>query len=126
MAVKLHRCSQQWVKLKGHPCWKVEKALMVTCYGGFLVGQAAARQMLERGHGSILFTGASASEFGEPEIPQSRGARLLLQIVHERRGFALDSHVLDPGAVARKHLPVEERLQPFSPLYGPWRQIEIH
>jgi len=43
---------------------EVEKALMVTCYGGFLVGQAAARQMLDRGHGSILFTGASASVKG--------------------------------------------------------------
>jgi hypothetical protein len=28
MAVKLHRCSAQWVKIKAHPCWKVEKALM--------------------------------------------------------------------------------------------------
>ncbi|HEY2354053.1 MAG TPA: hypothetical protein VGH79_04035 [Gaiellaceae bacterium] len=28
MAVKLHRCSTQWAKLKGHPCWKVEKALI--------------------------------------------------------------------------------------------------
>jgi hypothetical protein len=28
MAVKLHRCSNQWVKIKMHPCWKVEKALM--------------------------------------------------------------------------------------------------
>jgi hypothetical protein len=28
MAVKLHRCSGQWVKIKAHPCWKVEKALM--------------------------------------------------------------------------------------------------
>ena len=27
MAVKLHRCSNEWVKVKGHPCWKVEKAL---------------------------------------------------------------------------------------------------
>ncbi len=27
MAVKLHRCSSQWVKIKGHPCWRVEKAL---------------------------------------------------------------------------------------------------
>jgi Glutathione S-transferase, N-terminal domain len=27
MAVKLHRCSNQWVKIQGHPCWKVEKAL---------------------------------------------------------------------------------------------------
>jgi hypothetical protein len=28
MAVKLHRCSNHWVKVKGHPCWKVEKALI--------------------------------------------------------------------------------------------------
>ncbi len=27
MAVKLHRCSNMWVKIGGHPCWKVEKAL---------------------------------------------------------------------------------------------------
>jgi glutathione S-transferase len=27
MAVKLHRCSNTWVKLGGHPCWKVQKAL---------------------------------------------------------------------------------------------------
>ena len=28
MAVKLYRCSNQWVKLGAHPCWKVEKALV--------------------------------------------------------------------------------------------------
>jgi glutathione S-transferase len=27
MAIKLHRCSSMWVKLNGHPCWKVQKAL---------------------------------------------------------------------------------------------------
>ena len=27
MAVKLHRCPNIWVKLSGHPCWKVQKAL---------------------------------------------------------------------------------------------------
>ena len=27
MAVKLHRCSNMWVKLQGHPCWKVQSAL---------------------------------------------------------------------------------------------------
>jgi glutathione S-transferase len=27
MAVKLHRCSQEWVKINAHPCWKVQKAL---------------------------------------------------------------------------------------------------
>ena len=27
MAVKLHRCPNIWVKFRGHPCWKVQKAL---------------------------------------------------------------------------------------------------
>jgi len=27
MAVTLHRCANEWVKIAGHPCWKVEKAL---------------------------------------------------------------------------------------------------
>ena len=27
MAVKLHTCSNGWVKVTGHPCWKIEKAL---------------------------------------------------------------------------------------------------
>ena len=43
----------------------VKQALLVTAYGGFLVGQQAARVMLEHGQGgSILFTGASASYKG--------------------------------------------------------------
>lgn len=27
MAIKLHRCSNMWVKVGGHPCWRVQKAL---------------------------------------------------------------------------------------------------
>ncbi len=27
MAVKLYRCSNEWVKIGAHPCWKVQKAL---------------------------------------------------------------------------------------------------
>jgi glutathione S-transferase len=27
MAIKLHRCPNEWVKFGGHPCWKVQKAL---------------------------------------------------------------------------------------------------
>lgn len=27
MAIKLHRCGNMWVKVGGHPCWKVQKAL---------------------------------------------------------------------------------------------------
>src|SRR5437879_2322207 len=45
---------------------EVEKSLAVSAYGGFLVGQEAARRMLPRGSGAILFTGASASVKGYP------------------------------------------------------------
>lgn len=27
MAIKLYRCSNLWVKLQSHPCWKVQSAL---------------------------------------------------------------------------------------------------
>jgi hypothetical protein len=27
MPVRLHRCSNMWVKISAHPCWKVQKAL---------------------------------------------------------------------------------------------------
>jgi NAD(P)-dependent dehydrogenase (short-subunit alcohol dehydrogenase family) len=37
------------------------KAWELACYAGFLVGREAARVMLPRGRGTILFTGATAS-----------------------------------------------------------------
>jgi hypothetical protein len=27
MPIRLHRCSNMWIKLGGHPCWKVQSAL---------------------------------------------------------------------------------------------------
>jgi glutathione S-transferase len=27
MAIKLYRCSNMWVKIGAHPCWRVQKAL---------------------------------------------------------------------------------------------------
>ncbi len=46
---------------------EVQKALQVTAYGAFLVAQQAARRMLPRGKGAILFTGASAGVKGYPQ-----------------------------------------------------------
>jgi NAD(P)-dependent dehydrogenase (short-subunit alcohol dehydrogenase family) len=39
----------------------VQKALAITAFGGFLVAQQAAKRMLPKGRGAILFTGATAS-----------------------------------------------------------------
>ena len=40
------------------------KVWMMACLGGFLTGREAAKHMLERGQGSIFFTGATASMRG--------------------------------------------------------------
>jgi NAD(P)-dependent dehydrogenase (short-subunit alcohol dehydrogenase family) len=40
------------------------QTIMITCYGGFLIGQEAAKRMIKAGSGTILFTGASASVKG--------------------------------------------------------------
>jgi NAD(P)-dependent dehydrogenase (short-subunit alcohol dehydrogenase family) len=43
---------------------EVAKSIAVSAYGGFLVGQQAAKAMLPHGRGTIFFTGASASVKG--------------------------------------------------------------
>ena len=46
---------------------EVQRTWLATCFGGFLVGQQAARRMLVGGGGTILFTGATASVKGFPQ-----------------------------------------------------------
>lgn len=83
------------------------KALMITCYGGFLVGQAAAQRMLPRGKGTIIFTGASASvkgyvnsapfamgKFGLRGLCQSMARELAPKNIHV-------AEVLVDGGIAR-------------------------
>jgi NAD(P)-dependent dehydrogenase (short-subunit alcohol dehydrogenase family) len=43
---------------------EVQRVLAVSAFGGFLVGQQAAKRMLPKRRGAILFTGASASVKG--------------------------------------------------------------
>jgi NAD(P)-dependent dehydrogenase (short-subunit alcohol dehydrogenase family) len=46
---------------------EVEKTIAACAFGGFLVAQQAARRMLPKRHGAILFSGASASVKGYAE-----------------------------------------------------------
>jgi NAD(P)-dependent dehydrogenase (short-subunit alcohol dehydrogenase family) len=111
----------------------VEKALAVSAYGGFLVGQQAARRMLARGHGAILFTGASASVKGYAQsapfamgkfalrgLAQSMARELSPHGIHvahmvidggiksARRAEPADkpASLLDPDAIAASYLHV--------------------
>lgn len=57
------------------------KAWELACYGGFLVGREAARYMLKRGHGTILFTGATASVRGSKGFAAFSSAKFGLRAV---------------------------------------------
>ncbi|HWA44349.1 MAG TPA: SDR family NAD(P)-dependent oxidoreductase [Hypericibacter adhaerens] len=109
---------------------EVEQTLMVTAYGGFLVAQEAARRMLKQGHGSILFTGASASVKGYAQsapfamgkfalrgLAQSMARELAPKNIHVAH-FVIDGSIgkdpegearLDPDAIADTYLHIHRQ-----------------
>jgi NAD(P)-dependent dehydrogenase (short-subunit alcohol dehydrogenase family) len=114
----------------------VARALEVGAFGGFLVGQEAARRMLPRGRGSILFTGASASVKGYPQsasftmgkfalrgLAQSMARELAPKGIHVAH-FVIDGGIrqpgetraergtdgfLDPDAIAQAYLQIHDQ-----------------
>jgi NAD(P)-dependent dehydrogenase (short-subunit alcohol dehydrogenase family) len=58
-----------------------EETWRVGCLGGFLVGREAARRLAPLGHGTILFTGASASLRGKPSFAAFSAAKAGLRMV---------------------------------------------
>ena len=90
---------------------EVERALMVSAYGGFLVAREAAQRMLKAGRGAILLTGASASVKGYPlsapfamgkfalrGLAQSIARELAPQGIHVAH-FVIDGAIRNPGRV---------------------------
>src|SRR5215217_683464 len=57
------------------------KVWEMACYAGFLAGREAARLMLPRGRGTIIFTGATASLRGGPGYAAFASAKLGLRAV---------------------------------------------
>jgi len=115
----------------------VEQAVKVTAFGGFLVAQQAAKRMVKQGHGTILFTGASAGVKGYPRsssfamgkfalrgLAQSLARELQPQNIHVGHividgGIAKDSDpranergpdgLLDPNAIAETYLQLHRQ-----------------
>jgi NAD(P)-dependent dehydrogenase (short-subunit alcohol dehydrogenase family) len=110
---------------------EVERSLIVTAFGGFLIAQEAAKRMVPNAHGAILFTGASASVKGYAQsapfamgkfalrgLAQSMARELSPQGIHvghvvvdggirsARRVEAPDKpdSMLDPDAIAQSYL----------------------
>src|SRR3954447_12006554 len=109
----------------------VEKAIAVSAFGGFLVGQQAARRMLPQGRGAILFTGASASVKGYAQsapfamgkfalrgLAQSMARELGPRGIHVAH-FVIDGGIrpsgrerddsLDPDAIAATYLHIHRQ-----------------
>ena len=91
----------------------VREAIEISCFGGFLVAQAAAKRMLARGSGTILLTGASASVKGYPNsssfamgkfglrgLAQSLARELQPQNIHVAH-FVIDGGILQGEDDAR-------------------------
>ena len=104
---------------------EVERTIMVSAFGGFLVGQAAARRMLGRGSGAIFFTGASASVKGYAEsapfamgkfalrgLAQSMARELAPKGIHVAH-FVIDGGIAQgPGDARAKERGVDGMLLP--------------
>jgi NADP-dependent 3-hydroxy acid dehydrogenase YdfG len=93
---------------------QVHRAWLSTCYGGFLVGQQAARRMLRAGTGTILFTGATASvkafaesapfaigKFGLRALAQSMARELAPKNIHV-------AHIVIDGGIASSYAKTDE------------------
>jgi NAD(P)-dependent dehydrogenase (short-subunit alcohol dehydrogenase family) len=87
----------------------VERTLIVSAYGAFLVAQAAVKRMLPKPHGAVLFTGASASVKGYPQsapfamgkfalrgLAQSMARELAPSGIHVAH-FVIDGGIRNPG-----------------------------
>ncbi|MGJ5039806.1 SDR family NAD(P)-dependent oxidoreductase [Bradyrhizobium sp. HKCCYLRH1062] len=100
------------------------KAWELACYAGFLVGREAARYMVSRGRGSILFTGATASlrggagyaafasaKFGLRAVAQSMARELgpkNIHVVHLIIDAGVDSPAIHARMKAAKGMEASE------------------
>ncbi len=81
------------------------KAWELACYGGFLTGREAARYMVPRGRGTILFTGATASVRGGAGFAAFASAKFGLRAVAQSMARELGpknihvAHLLIDGGV---------------------------
>jgi len=78
---------------------EVEKSITVTAYGAFLVAQEAVKRMLPRGHGAILFTGASASVKGYAQSAPFAMGKFALRGMAQSMARELSPHGIHVGHV---------------------------
>ncbi len=98
------------------------KVWEMACFAGFLAGREAARVMVPRGRGTILFTGATASLRGREHFSAFAAAKSGLRAVAQSMARELGkqnihvAHVVCDGSIdgvfSRENIPdIEQRVQ---------------
>jgi len=94
---------------------EVEKTLISSAFGGFLVAQEAAKRMVPAGKGSIFFTGASASVKGYAQSAPFAMAKFALRGLAQGLARELQpkgihvAHFVIDGGIASGALSAEEK-----------------
>ncbi len=92
-----------------------ERAWRTGCFGGFLVGQAAARAVVPKGAGTILFTGATASLRGSANFAGFAVAKFGLRALAQAMARELGpkgihvAHVIVDGQIESERYRAAER-----------------
>jgi NAD(P)-dependent dehydrogenase (short-subunit alcohol dehydrogenase family) len=88
---------------------EVQRSLIVTAFGGFLVAREAAKRMLPMHRGAILFTGASASVKGYPQSAPFAMGKFAL------RGLAQSmARELSPQGIHVAHIVIDGGIRSAS------------
>lgn len=97
-----------------------EQVWRTGCFAGFLVGRAAAASMLNRGSGTIIFSGATGSIRGGAGFAAFASPKFALRALAQSMARELGpkgihvAHVILDGMIAQEGAPSERMLQPAA------------
>ena len=105
------------------------KVWEMACFAGFLMGREVARRMVERGSGTIIFTGATASTRGRPGLAAFAGAKHALRALAQSMARELGpmgvhvGHIIVDGMIdsqaVREKFPEETDALPDGGMLNP-------
>lgn len=97
-----------------------EQTWRTGCLAGFLVGRAAAASMLDKGGGTMIFSGATGSIRGGAGFAAFASPKFALRALAQSMARELGpknvhvAHVILDGMIAQEHAPSQDLLQPAA------------
>jgi NAD(P)-dependent dehydrogenase (short-subunit alcohol dehydrogenase family) len=121
--------NNQWKELLEMEAEFFEEVWRVACFGGFLVGREAARRLVPKGRGTIIFTGATASIRARPPFTAFASAKAGLRAIAQAlardlgpKGIHVAHVIIDGGIKGERILG---RYPEFAQMKGEDGMLEI-